>query len=193
MFNFFKNRPSPTDHIYHDSYIKDSVLRSNKDMEALRSLVCPSLSNLDRKLLIRSAVTLLDEVSNHALKFKDHMLKAKTARSFFQYAEVFYRDCDRMDAIEKYVYYSEIPSDIMRYQFDQRFQIEIRHLIDRTFSKKNQKNDINAFLDYFYYLDEKSRGKFFKKFKTAELPYMRGVLTKCLILIAQKKQKEINM
>lgn len=157
------------------TYILDHVIQSKKLLGELCNLACPSLKpdRKNLKLIVQSAKSILDITSKHANQFYNMALETIDVKQFFDSIDVVKRDYERMISIEKYVYYGAAPTDIAIYHFNQRLQIEIRHLIDRAYkysrTTKNPDSTAQKQYDEFHkhlsIMEQKSISKLNTKYK----------------------------
>lgn len=157
------------------SYIKDEYVHDSKALANLCSLVCPSVAPIRKnlKVIIVSAVQKLDTISAHADKFYRAALSSSDVETFFKNFAVVRRDYSEMQQIETYVYYGGIESNFLQYNLGQRFQIEVRHLIDRAyaavsasgFPSKLAATHLAAFKIHASELDAQSQKKLASKYK----------------------------
>lgn len=118
------------------SYIIDEYVQDKTALTALCALVCPSVAPVRKnlKVIITSAVQKLETISSHADKFYAAALASSDVEEFFNDIAVVRRDLSEMKQIERYVYYGGASTSHRIYDLEQRFQIEVRHLIDRAYA-----------------------------------------------------------
>ena len=116
------------------SYILDDYVSDTTSLSALCVLVCPSVAPVRKNLnvIIKSAVQKLDTISSHADQFYKDAITSSDVEVFFKDMAVVRRDLSEMKQIEKYVCYGGPSTDYRLYELENRFQIEVRHLIDRA-------------------------------------------------------------
>lgn len=191
MFDFLFRRKfiDPRQYTSGDVYILDKVVYDKNKYKELCRLVNPNSPNMPMRMVVGGARSILDTCNNHASKFQKLMVESTSVRDFFGYYDCIIRDYDRMQELEKYVYYGTMPSSISRCYLDQRFQIEIRHLIDRCYKNTEPRKRpalFRSFLDYRSYMDDATVNKLLKKFQKENY---YGVLILCLKQIAKKKSE----
>lgn len=157
------------------SYILDKCVYDKKALAALCRLVCPSVSPIrdNLKLIIKSAVSKCDTTLRHANKFYKMALSTSDIGKFFDNISVVRKDVAEIKEIERYICYGGIINEIQILRFEERLQIEIRHLIDRSYATlaKSTKPEelaqrhLGLYKEHFQELDEKSREKLSKKYK----------------------------
>ena len=156
------------------SFILDECVYDKKSLAALCHLVCPSVSpskdNL--KQIISAAVSKCDTTLRHANKFYKMALSTSDISKFFDNISVVRKDITEIREIERYVSYGGIVNEMQILRFEERLQIEIRHLIDRSYAtlakSKNPeelaKKHLALYKSFFQELDVKSKEKLSKKY-----------------------------
>ena len=157
------------------SWIKDKYVSDKRALSKLCKLACPSISPVREhlKMIIISASQKCDEISKHADKFYKKAISTSDVKEFFMNIEVVERDLSEIRAIENYIEYGgSMPLQLKR-NLIERLQIEIRHLIDRSFDDvvssdtpdEIARRNLQAFEKYKDKMDEKSIEKLNKKYK----------------------------
>lgn len=121
-------------------YLLDPVVSSQKLQDELCDyLTQGAQSHKTLKQLSYSAYHTIVTNDNNARKCFDKCKNTANPDTFFKYWEEAMQWYDYIAYIEKYVYNGIMPSNIAIYKAQNRKQIEIRHLIDRTYTKASEK------------------------------------------------------
>lgn len=155
------------------SILSECVYDKNA-LAALCSLVCPSVppTRQNLKVIATSAAQMCTEVLKHGNKFYAAALSTSDPKKFFMNMEVVRRDVALVRNIQAYFSYGfYVPNTCM--YVDDRFQIEVRHLVDRAFAAlaeaknpaKLAEKHIAVYMEHFTELDDKSKEKIAKKYK----------------------------
>lgn len=166
----FGSKAVSQDHILYSkgvavAWITDDCLKSQADIKRVFQLVCPTVEpkRTNYKILLRSAKTLIDTLNGHAEKFYAMALATSDAQEWFDSMDVVKRDLERICEIEKYIYYSS--ANISLYHLQERYQVELRHLIDRSVSAESGITQFQMLNKHKKDMDEKTTKKFQSKYK----------------------------
>lgn len=175
---FFKKNTSQMDatlaahqeyQMFHGTYIKDSVLSNPKKLAALTALVCPSVnSSIQNHIKICAAAkSVMDTCKGHAEKFWKQAVSTSDPDEFFKCWSVASKDFDRIASIEQFVEYGTVYTVIAPRSFKERYQIEIRHLIDRASRScppSQVQNHLKVFRQHLSEMDDASKKKLKSKY-----------------------------
>ncbi len=156
------------------TFIRGEYVHNKKALEDLRALVCPSVpaKKATLKILVASAKSILDTMHGHTEKLYKAALVTADAKKFFENMGAVQQDFERAAEIEKYVYYGAFPVSVSSSKFKERFQIEVRHLIDRAYKAAGEKTNpekarekaYQGFQPFLAQMDGKSLQKLNAKF-----------------------------
>lgn len=122
-------------------YLLDSVIYSQKlQNELCHYLTQGAQSYKTMKQLSYSAYHTIVSYDRNATKCFNKCMNTANPDTFFKYWDEAMQWYEYIAYIEKYVYNGIMPSDISIYKAQKRKQIEIRHLIDRAYSKASEKS-----------------------------------------------------
>ena len=116
------------------SYILDECVYNQNSLAALCALVCPSVPPVrgNLKVIIKSVVSKCDMTLRHANKFYAMALSTSDPKEFFDDIAVVRRDLAEIKEVGKYAYYGGLLNEMESYRVEERYQIELRHMIDRA-------------------------------------------------------------
>ena len=154
------------------SYILDECVYDKTALAALCSLVCPSVppTRANLKVIVTAAASKCGTLLKHSDKFYAAALATNDPNKFFMNMEVVRRDLSEFKEIQRYMYFG---GNANSFKMEQRFQIEVRHLVDRAYAAladaknpaKLAEKHIAVYMERFAELDDKSKEKIAKKYK----------------------------
>ncbi len=166
---------NPSEYSFENSHIKDECVYDDASLAALCALVCPTIppSRQNLKLIVKSVVSLCDTTLRHANKFYAMACSTAVPKEFFDDMNVVRRDMAQIREIDKYAYYGGLLNEMESYRMEERYQIELRHMIDRaaaTVSASASPDELAAlhlavFKAHASELDAQSQKKLTSKYK----------------------------
>lgn len=125
--------PKPNSNQIRSSIFSECVY-NNAALSALCDLVCPTIPPVRKNLryIIGAVVSKCDTTLRHANKFYAMARSTSAPKEFFDDISVVRRDMAEIRAIEKYVSYGGLLNEMESYRVEERYQIELRHMIDRA-------------------------------------------------------------